>query len=136
MDWVFLAGRILFVLLFVLSGVGHWTRRAMMVPYTKQAGVPFAELMVPLTGVMLVAGGIGVGFGIWGDLAALLLVAFLVPTAFLMHRFWGVDAQTAMMQQPHFMKNISLAGAALVMFFVFGELDEDAPLTVTDALFF
>lgn len=136
MDWVFLVGRIVFVLLFVLSGAAHWAKRAMMVPYTKQAGVPFAEFFVALTGGMLVAGGIGVGFGIWGDLAALLLIAFLVPTAFLMHRFWGVDAETAMMQQPHFMKNISLAGAALVMFFVFGELDEDAPFTVTDALFF
>jgi putative oxidoreductase len=90
-DWIFLAGRIVFVLLFVLSGAGHWTKRAI--------GVPFAELMVPWTGVMLVAGGIGVGFGISGDLAALLLIAFLVPTAFLVHRFWGVDAQTAMMQQ-------------------------------------
>lgn len=136
MDWVFLAGRILFALFFVLSGVAHWTKRTMMVPYAKQAGVRFAALLVPLTGVMILAGGIGVAFGIWGDLAAALLVAFLVPTSFLMHRFWGVDAQTALMQQPHFMKNMSLAGAALVLFFVFGELDEDAPFTITDALFF
>ena len=135
MDWVFLAGRIVFVLLFVLSGVGHWTRRAMMVPYTKQAGVPFAELMVPLTGVMLVAGGIGVGLGIWGDLAALLLIAFLVPTAVLMHRFWGVDAQTAMMQQPHFMKNIALAGAALVLFYLFKQGGDALPYTLTGPLF-
>ncbi len=53
-----------------------------------------------------------------------------------MHRFWGVDKETAMQQQPHFMKNIALAGAALVLFYLFGELDSDAPFTITDALFF
>ena len=118
MDWVFLAGRILLALLFVLSGVAHWTKRAMMVPYTKQAGVPFAELLVPLTGVMILAGGIGVAFGIWGDLAALLLVAFLVPTTFLMHRFWGVaDPMMAQNQMILFWKNIVMAGAALMFYY-------------------
>ncbi len=136
MDWVFLAGRILFVPIFVLSGFAHFSMREMMVGYSRQNKVPLPELLVPLTGVMILVGGLGVALGVWGDLAALLLVAFLIPTAFLMHRFWGVDKETAMMQQPHFLKNIGLAGGALVLFYLFGELDEDAPLTLTDALFF
>src|SRR3990170_8311774 len=101
MDEVFLAGRILFVILFVFSGLGHFQRHRMLVEYTRQAKVAFPELAVPATGLMIVAGGLGVGLGVWGDLAALLLVAFLVPVAFVMHRFWGADEQTQMMQMPH-----------------------------------
>lgn len=135
MDEVLLAGRILFVILFIFSGFGHFQRHRMMVEYTRQARVPFPELAVPLTGLMIVLGGLGVLFGVWGDLASLLLVAFLIPVAFTMHRFWGVDAQTQMMQMPHFLKNIALAGAALVLFYVFKEAGDDLPYTLTGPLF-
>jgi putative oxidoreductase len=64
-----------------------------VVPYARQAKVPLSGVMVPLTGLMLLAGGIGVAFGIWGDLAAALIAAFLIPTAFFMHRFWGATSR-------------------------------------------
>lgn len=135
MDEVLLAGRILFVILFVFSGLGHFLQHRMMVEYTRQARVPLAELAVPGTGVMIVAGGLGVALGVWGDLASLLLVAFLLPVAFTMHRFWGVDAQTRMMQMPHFLKNVALAGAALAFFYVFREGGDDLAYTLTGPLF-
>lgn len=135
MGELLLAGRILFVILFLLSGVGHFTRAQTMVTYARAAKVPFPGLMVPLTGLMLLAGGAGVALGVWGDLAAALIAGFLIPTAFLMHRFWGVDQQTAMMQQPHFMKNIALAGAALVLFYVFKQGGDALPYTITGPLF-
>ena len=135
MDEVLLVGRILFAILFVFSGLGHFQRHRMMVEYARQAKVPFAELAVPTTGLMIVVGGLGVAFGVWGDLAALLLVVFLIPTAFFMHRFWGVDAQTQMMQMPHFLKDISLAGASLVLFYLFYEGGDALPYTLTGPLF-
>jgi len=135
MGELLLAGRILFVILFLLSGVGHFTRAQMMVPYARAAKVPFPGLMVPLTGLMLLAGGAGVALGVWGDLAAALIAGFLIPTSFLMHRFWGVDPETAMMQQPHFMKNIALAGAALVLFYLFKQGGDALPYTITGPLF-
>ncbi len=135
MDEVLLVGRVLFAILFVFSGVGHFQRHRMMVEYARQAKVPFPEVASPATGLMIVVGGLGVVFGVWGDLAALLLVVFLVPTAFFMHRFWGVDSQTQMMQMPHFLKNISLAGAALVLFYLFYEGGDALPYTLTGSLF-
>jgi uncharacterized membrane protein YphA (DoxX/SURF4 family) len=135
MDEVLLVGRILFAILFVFSGFGHFQQHRMMVGYARQNKVPLAELMVPLTGLMIVVGGLGVALGAWGDLAALLLVAFLAPTAFLMHRFWGVDAETQMMQMPHFLKDISLAGASLVLFYLFYEAGDALPYTLTGPLF-
>lgn len=135
MGELLLVGRILFVILFVLSGLMHLLRFQMMVPYTRAAKVPFPEAAVLLSGVWIVAGGLGVGLGVWGDLAAALLAGFLIPTAFVMHRFWGVDEQTAMMQMPHFLKNIALAGASLVLFYVFKQGGDDLAYTLTGPLF-
>ena len=135
MDEVLLVGRILFVILFVFSGLAHFQRYQMMAEYTRQAKIPFPELSVLGSGVVIVVGGLGVGLGVWGDLAALLLAGFLVPAAFLMHRFWGVDEQTAMMQMPHFMKNIALTGASLVLFYLFQQAGDDLPYTLTGPLF-
>lgn len=48
---------------------------------------------------------------------------------------WGVDQQTAMMQQPHFMKNVALAGASLVLFCVLKQGGAALPHTLTGPLF-
>ena len=77
-------------------------------------GVPFASFFVPLSGILAIVGGLGVAVGFQTRIAALLLVVFLVPVTFKMHAFWTVhDAMAAMNQQIHFMKNLSMLGAAL-----------------------
>lgn len=71
---------------------------------------------MPATGVMILAGGVLVALGVWADLGALLIAAFLLPTAYSMHGFWRIDDPMQRMgQQVHFMKNVSLAGAALAL---------------------
>lgn len=88
MDVLVLIGRILFALLFLGAGMGHFSQREMMTGYAASKGVPAAGLLVPLSGAVSILGGLMVAVGVWPDLGALLLVAFLVPTAFLMHAFW------------------------------------------------
>lgn len=118
-----LTGRILFSLIFIMSGFGHFQRLRMMVEYT--AGslpaplAPLARPLVAFTGVMLLYGGSAIALGFYADLAGLVLAAFLLPTAVIMHRFWGLnDPQLAANQQAHFMKNVALAGAALVFWYL------------------
>lgn len=137
MDVVELVGRILFSLIFILSGVGHFAQREQMVGYSKMKGVPAAELMVPLTGLMILAGGVMVAAGIYADLGALILVAFLLPTAYLMHAFWKeTDPMQKMVENAMFMKDVALAGAALFFFYVFKEAgSEGLELTLTGSLF-
>jgi len=136
MDGVLLAGRILFAAIFVMSAFGHFARVRMMAEYTGQMGVPFPEVAVLGTGVLIGVGGVLFVLGAWADLAALLLAGFLVPTALIMHRFWGLDdPQMAQNQQAHFMKNMALAGAALVAFAFFQQFGADVGLTLTDPLF-
>jgi uncharacterized membrane protein YphA (DoxX/SURF4 family) len=136
MDVVILIGRILFVLLFLGSAYGHFAQGKAMTGYAQSKGVPMPSLGVYLGGVLLAVGGLSVLLGIWPDLGALALVVFLVPTAVLMHAFWKeTDAQAKQMEQIQFMKDISLAGAALAMFGLFATLGDDLGLVITPPLF-
>jgi putative oxidoreductase len=136
LDVVFLIGRILFVAIFLGSGIKHFTARQQMIPFARASGAPAPEVMIPLTGAMIFVGGLSVLLGIWADVGALLIFAFLVPAAFLMHAFWKEeDAQTKQAQQAQFMKNIALAGAALIVFYLYNQAQGGAALSITDPLF-
>ena len=136
MDWVILAGRILFFLLFAASAIGHITQREMMSQYAAQKGVPFAGLMVPLTGVQIGVGALMILLGIWADLGAALLVVFLIPTALSMHAFWKLEEPMERRQdQVHFLKDIALAGAGLMLFGLFQQFGAELDLMITDPLF-
>jgi putative oxidoreductase len=87
-DVVFLIGRVLFAALFLGSSVGHLTKTNDMAAYAASRGVPYARPATLLTGAQLLVGGLSVLLGLWGDLGSIVLLAFLVPTAVLMHGFW------------------------------------------------
>ena len=137
MDWVILAGRILFFFLFAFSAVGfHIAHREMASQYATQKGVPFASLLVPLTGVQIMVGSLLILLGIWADLGAALLVVFLVPTALTMHAFWKLSEPMERQQdQVHFLKDVALAGAALMLFGLFQQFGAELDLMITDPLF-
>ena len=112
-----IAGRVLFALLFVSSGVNHFTQNAAMTGYAKYKKIPMAKISVYVSGLMLVLGGIYIALGFYADLGALLLAIFLIPTAFLMHAFWKEsDATSKSNERIAFFKDLSLAGAALIIF--------------------
>lgn len=135
MDVVILIGRILFVLVFFGSAFGHLTQTSGMAEYARSRGVPMPEVAVIGSGVLMVLGGLSVLLGLWADLGALLLLIFLVPTAVLMHPFWKeTDAQTKQTEQVQFMKDMSLAGASLMLFGFFVE-NEDLGIVITGPLF-
>jgi putative oxidoreductase len=128
-------GRILFAGLFLMSGFGHLTQTDAMAGYAESKGVPSARAAVVGSGVLIVVGGLMVLLGVWADLGALLLVVFLVPTAVLMHGPWkAADDQEKQMEQVQFLKDLSLAGTALVLFALFAALP-DLGLMVTGPLF-
>ena len=116
MDWIPLVGRVLMAMIFLASGLNHFTQYQGMVQYAQQFKAPAPKLTVPLTGVMILLGGLSVLLGYRMDVGLILLVAFLLPAAFWMHKFWGLtDPMMRANQMAHFMKNVALAGAALWM---------------------
>jgi putative oxidoreductase len=107
-------GRALFALIFVASVVRDFSSAT--IAEASAHGVPLATILVPLAGILALVGGVSIMLGYRARFGALLLLVFLVPVTLLMHRFWGLpDPQAAMMQQIHFMKNLSLIGACLMI---------------------
>lgn len=107
-------GRLLFSALFLLSVPMHFTADG--IAYAAASGTPWPEVLVPLSGVLLLLGGLSVLFGYHARIGALLLALFLVPVTLIMHAFWAVpDPAMAQVQQIMFMKNVSLLGATLLI---------------------
>jgi len=80
---------------------------------------------------MLLGGGLSILLGFEPRIGALLLVAFLVPTAVLMHRFLGRGrSMMAQNQMIHFWKNIVMAGAALMIYYFATVYPEAWPYSV------
>jgi putative oxidoreductase len=135
-DIVVLSGRILFAATFVVSAIGHFGQTDAMTGYARSKGVPLARLAMLLGGVLLALGAVSILLGLCPDFGALLLVAFGVPTAVLMHPFWKeTDAQAKMMDQVQFFKDTALAGASLLLFALFAHVGDDLALVIVGPLF-
>jgi putative oxidoreductase len=122
-------GRLLFTLIFLETVLMHFSAEG--IGYAAQSGVPLANVLVPLSGILAFVGGLSVLLGYHARVGALLLVVFLIPVTLMMHAFWNVpDAQMARMQMAMFMKNVSMLGAALmVAHFGAGPISIDAART-------
>lgn len=135
MDVVFLIGRILFVTIFLLSALGHFKQTDGMAQYAQAKGVANARQGVLVSGAVALAGSVMIVLGLWTDLGALLLIAFLLPVTFMMHAYWKVsDPQARQGEQINFNKNISLLGGAVILFWLAHEA-VDLPLSLTNSLF-
>jgi putative oxidoreductase len=111
---VVLAGRFLFVLIFLMAGPNHFSKQT--IAYAASQGVPLASLAVPLSGILALAGGLSVLLGYRARVGAWLIALFLVPVTFMMHKFWTVhDPMMAQMQMIMFMKNVSILGGTLLI---------------------
>lgn len=114
--WAVPIGRLFFSLLFISSGMNHFGRET--IAYGASAGVPMADFLVPVAGIMAIFGGISVLLGYYARFGALVLMAFLIPVTLMMHDFWNfTDPQMHQMQMVNFMKNVSLLGASLLIAF-------------------
>jgi putative oxidoreductase len=114
MKFFFPLGRALFAFNFILALRYHFTHGA--VQAATEQGVPLAVVLVPLSGVLALAGGISVAIGYKTRWGAWALVAFLVPVTMWMHAYWRLsDPHTVFVEQVLFLKNLSMLGAALLI---------------------
>ncbi|MEY4323713.1 MAG: hypothetical protein RL410_1494 [Actinomycetota bacterium] len=120
MDIVFIIGRVLFAILFVGAGIGHFKALEAMTGYAQYKKLPAAKAGVIVSGLIFLLGGLSVAFGVYGVYGALAIAAVLFPTAIIFHNYWTVeDAQAKQTEKMAFNKDIALAGAALVVAYVY-----------------
>lgn len=114
--WAVPVGRLFYSLIFIFSGINHFSSGT--ISYAAASGVPYPNILVPISGALAIVGGISILLGWMTRVGAIVLLAFLVPVTFMMHAFWGIaDPAMAQMQMIHFMKNLSLIGGALLLAF-------------------
>jgi putative oxidoreductase len=114
MKYIVPLGRVLYSLIFINSGLFHFSGAA--VNYANSQGVPMAQVLVPVSGIMAIVGGLSIMFGYKARWGAWLLVAFLVPVTLMMHAFWNLtNPGEQQIQMAMFMKNTSMLGAALLI---------------------
>lgn len=135
MEIVFLIARILLAVLVLFSAIGHLTQTDGMAQFAASRGIPMAKAGVIVSGLGLLAGGLSVLLGIYGDLGALVLAALFVIFAFGMQTFWKeTDPMAKMNTQISFNKDLALAGGALAFYLVFANVDS-VSWVVTGPLF-
>ena len=123
-----LAGRQLFSIIFIVASAGHF--KPQTIASAASHAVPWPEILVPVSGVIALVGGLSVLLGYQTRIGAWLLVVFLVPVTLMMHNFWAVsDPVTAQIEKAMFLKNVTMLGGALVIsYFGAGPLSLDALL--------
>lgn len=115
MRYLPLIGRTLLSLLFLISGLTfHFSEQA--IQYAQSQGVPAAELLVPLSGIIGIVGALSIILGFRAKWGAWLLVIFLIPVTLMMHNFWAVaDPMQRQVQMIMFFKNLAMLGGALLV---------------------
>src|SRR6266705_1046710 len=79
-------GRFFFALSFLVAAPNHFAKQT--IAFAASQGVPLASILVPLSGVVAIAGGLSILLGYRAKLGAWLIVLFLIPVSLMMHKFW------------------------------------------------
>ena len=128
-----LVGRLLIAALFVPAGAMKIGNFAGTASHMAQAGLPLVPLLLVLTIIIELGGGLMLLLGWRARAAALVLFLFLIPVTLVFHPFWGLaDPAAQYQQQINFMKNIAIMGGLMfVAAFGSGALSLDGGNTRT-----
>ena len=110
-----LFGRLLFGGVIIFTGLNHFIQTDDMTGYAEYKGLPAPKMGVLLSGVLLIAGGLGITLGVLPVVSAVVLAGFLVASAVIFHDFWAVPAEDQQTEITQFLKNIALAGGAIII---------------------
>jgi putative oxidoreductase len=110
------AGRALVGSLFVISGINKILAFSYVAGWMGSLGLPFASLLLAAAIALEVGGGLALVTGFQARWASLGLALFLVPVTLIFHGFWSAPAAELQNQLNHFLKNVAILGAMLVIF--------------------
>ena len=117
-----LLGRCMLVTIFLMAAIGQKIPKfSDVAAYMEAEGVPAPKIMLGGAIAFLIVGSISVAIGFKARIGAGLLMVFLILATYYFHDFWTIINQDAVAQQAkqeqmiQFMKNLSMAGAMLLI---------------------
>lgn len=113
MQYVFLAGRILYGGFLLMSGIDHFRHAQVLTVHAGSKGVPVPQLGVLASGVLIMLGGLSILLGLRPTWGVVCVTLFLVPISLVIHNYWA-DTNPGVQQMNfiNFKKNVALLGAA------------------------
>ena len=112
-----IAGRVLFTLIFFLSGITHFTSLADYAALMPSA-IPFRAFWVMISAVVELVGALLIVSNRYPRLGGWLIAIFLIPVTVTVHGVAMVnaaDAQMRAIQTSFFLKGVAMTGAALLI---------------------
>ena len=112
-----LAGRLLIAAIFIISGFNKLGNFSGTAAFMSGAGLPAAEMLLVLTLLIEIGGGLMILFGLYTQSTALLIFFFMIPVTAVFHKPWEViDPAQAQQQMIHFLKNLAIMGGLLCLY--------------------
>ena len=106
-------GRVCFSAIFVMAGFHKVAYYSDTLATMLQQNIPYSEILLIVSIVLELGGGLLVLLGWHTRFGALLLFLFIIPVTFYFHDFWTVEPADVANQVHHFMKNLAMMGGAL-----------------------
>lgn len=113
---VSLLGRVLLAAIFLSSAVmSHIPKFNDITNMLAAKGIPAPAVANGIAIALMLLGGVSLVLGYKARLGAAMLLVFLVLAAYYFHDFWHYQGNDAEQQMIHFMKNVAMMGAMLVI---------------------
>ncbi len=107
-------GRLLIAALFLLSAYGKIVGYSATEAYMASKGLPMIPLLLGLSIVIEIVGGLSLVFGYKIRTMAIILILYLIPVTLTMHDFWMIqDPLQNQLQMYHFFGNLAIMGGLL-----------------------
>ncbi|WP_332065493.1 DoxX family protein [Bartonella sp. CB189] len=118
-DMALLIIRVIFVLLFLMSGWQKLTSFQSTVNYMSYLGAPLPMIAAIIAVIVEVGFSIAVILGYYVRPVSLIFALFTLGTAYLGHPYWHMSGPEAQGAFFHFYKNVSIA-CGFMLFFITG----------------
>lgn len=115
---IWLIGRLVLGGLFLVSGTQKLMGLDGFAATLVKGGIPetIAPLLAPIAAIAETLGGLLIVVGFATNAGALLLALFTLIAAFVSHRFWEFQGDMMQLQMAHFLKNMMLVGAFMMLY--------------------
>jgi len=133
-DVLLVVARVFLALVFLHGGLRQIRFPELVAEVARNArpGKGPPEAVVRLAGVVATVAAAGIVLGVWIDLAAIALIAYLLPVTVQVHAFWRhTEPRKRRMVRTEFLMNVCVVGG-LLMLLVWTNQAQHAPLALTD----
>ena len=114
-DWTLLVGRLALIALYTSSAIGKFGALDQTAAMIGGKGLPFPATLALVAAAAELIGALCIAVGYYTRAAAIGLVLYTIIVTIAFHGFWGLEGAARFAQYIHFMKNVGLAGAFVII---------------------